>query len=400
MSSEQEARVDSSVIINSALSSIVYQLKSAEETATGTAKSIIGSLLNENGLVSVHFNAIREAFDFEISEFNGAIDMLEARDAEISELKTKLNKLASELESSKLDQGEAEVKAIELETGIKLAYSRIKQGEQEFKELSAVLGEARREVKQAREQSGRIEWLKKKARELTIELEDLRKVSREQRAEIIKHRKEKARIASDLADAGNKNNYMQDKVKELAERLTYNDGDVSDQVFESEQGVKFYLYSFGFGLKCYDADRKLIMPAFHFELRTNLGFCVLVMVDEFLSPVIPRSKDMGVPPQGVIDLLKEQILKRCKPEFPELYERRQWAESTSVDTLGLSNQSTKNLKNAGIESVLDVVTHPIPKMVKLPKIGAATAQSAHDLARTAIRVWEKEQEAEKRFASK
>lgn len=400
MSSEQDVRVDSSVVISGALTSIAHQLNSAEQSATGVTKNILASLLSENGLVNVHFQAIKEAFDSEIAEFNSIIEILEERDAEVSDLKATVKKLTSELESSKLDQGELEAKALELETGVKLAYSRVKQGEQEYKEVVKQLGDARRYVKQSRDQADLIDSLKKKNRERKKELEEARKVNLSQRSEIIKHRKEKARIASDLSDAGNKNNYLQEQVKDLANRLTYNDGDVSDQFFENELGVKFYLYSFGFGLQCYDADRELIAPAFHFEIRTTVGVCVLVMVDEFLSPVIPRSEDIGVPPKELVELLKEQILKRSKPEFPELYERREWAESESIDVLGMSTQATNNLKSAGISTLFDVVTHPIRTMVQLPKIGAATAQSAHDLTRAAINAWEKEKKAAQRLSKK
>lgn len=397
MSQEQ---IDIATAINSAMRSVRSQLESAEQLATGSARNVISSLLSEHGLLNIHSHSMLEAVNAEADEYNELVGLLEDRDSQLAYLEGKVNDLQQQLESAELDKGEAEAKAMEFESAIKISSARLTQQQQEQREQAKEYYKLAKTLKEARARMGDIEKLKKRDRELKAQLEELRKANATQRAEITKHRKEKAKIVSDLADAGDKNNYLQEQIKDLGERLTFNDGDVSDDVFEGENGVMFYLYTFGFGIKCQEADRELITPVWHMELRTNTGHCVLVMVDENLAPVIPTSVGMGIPPQGVVDLMKSQILKRCEKEFPELWERRQWSESTSIIELGLTNGAEGKLRAAGINTVFDILTHPERALVKLPGIGSATAKQARDMAHAAVATWEKERATQLRLADK
>lgn len=389
-------QIQLSTVVNNALRSITSQLESAMELATGPARNVIANLLNEQGLLAIHFGAIMDGVNTDANEYNDVLGELEARYADAEKAELALASIKSQLASAELAQAEAEALSAEQQAAIKLMEARLTQQDQAHKEANKKFGDVLRDLKKAEGQAGEIERLKMLGNKKQTELEELRAASITQRTELAKHRKEKARIASDLADAGAKNNFLQERVDDLSNRLTFNDGDVTNQTFEGDNGAGFYLYTFGFGIKCQEADRVLITPNWHMEIRSTTGHCVLVMVDENLSPVIPTSVDMGMPPKALIDLMKGVILDRCKDAFPDLHARRQWSEATSMADTGATPALLKKLAAAGIDTVFDVLTYPARKMVLLPGIGEVTASAAHNLANAAVSAWQKEYEAEQR----
>lgn len=393
-------QIDIESVINNALKGIRSQLDSAFELATGPARNVISNLLSEQGLLYIHFNAIMGAANADADEFNSLVGELESRDSELSKVELSLASIKSQLASAELAKSELEAEAAELKSGNKLMEARLDQQEQKHREHAKKFLTAAKDLKEAQKAEAEVERLKRHGKKKQAELDELRAASVTLRTELAKHRKEKANIAGDLADAAARNTYLQDVVEDLQNRLTFNDGDVVDRMFEAENGAHLYVYTFGFGVRCQEKGRELIATNWHSEIRSTTGHCVMVMTDDNLSPVIPKSSEIGAPPQELIELLKEQALSRCKDEFPELYARRLWSEASDIRELGLPDPVRNKLTKAGINTIFDVLTHPQHVMIKLPGIGEATATAAQNAAKAAVNAWEKERQAEQRKASK
>lgn len=385
--------------IHAAFKGLRAQLDTAAELTTGPARNVINNLLSESGLLNIHYQAIIDAANRDADEYNALLQTLEEKDAAATTLELKAANLVQKVRDAELERAEAIADQKDVEARLATATESLKlvresQRQADLDNLMIV-----KQLKHHKAVQAECDRIKKHSKEKQAELDDLRNANKKMRAELAKVRTERADKEKRLAAAVAAAKDYETHIADLTQKLMFNDGDTEQRVYQGEEGVDWYFYTFGWGLKCQMADRELIQVDWHMELRTNTGIGVLVMIDTNLDPVIPLTSETRAVPKELISAVKARIVERCKDSHPDLYARRQWAEQTSITELDLPAPLLRKLEENKLITVLSLLSHTPQKLALFKGIGDKTATQAHEAAQAAARAWTKQYRNQQRKAA-
>lgn len=386
-----DTRPELGTLIQNALNSIHSQLTGAEQIATGPAGNIIRNLLDERGLLAVHFNNLLEAANDNAREFNELMDEVNALDLKDASAQSELLRLTRENQELAANAAEAEADADKLRAGLNWEKAQHKKTVQD----AIAVGRRLNGMQQVEADNTR---LKTKLTEKQSTIEELRTALAEQRTRMNEIRVAKADSDKKRAALVETAASQQEYIAELTQRLNYTDE--TTPVFNAEDGAKWYFHTFGWGLVAQQADRELIQTNWHIELRDSNANGAMVMVDEFLEPVIPNNERTRTVPGDMMRAVRNTIRERCRESHPDLYARREWAANESVTALALPPALISKLEDNYLLTLLSVLRLTQDKLALYKGFGPKTAQQVIDAARVLTKAWMKQYDLDKRSASK
>lgn len=336
-----------------AISTIRQQLENA-----------LATIDNQAAFVAESINAYQSTSE---SEYNDAIDKLEAQYEFTDKKKREIDLLRLEVHSLKEKQTELESLSLDAQT---------KSSKAEVRALSekSRADQAERELKRLRELNP--DRLAKSNKEKTKLLDGQRKALTElrtsnlslKRNDSLNQRKieELAKVIGD-ADAEIQELRRQDKY-----RAMYN-LHLKKQFFaedDTEKKVPYFAYVLPYGLE--SLDEQLLDLEWKIFVMSATGEGVAVLMSEWLCPVFPPCSFARGVPKELVDAIMYFAIDALAETHGHLIDRSAWSQSVSVRDV-LAPKQAEMLEANGVTTLHDVMMHQAFKLSKLKGIGDKSA---------------------------
>jgi hypothetical protein len=379
-----------------ALNTLTSQIRNIILMPDGPAKTAIGSF---ETLLTANLTMISEAANAHIDEFNGLIDLLEARDSELNTQATLVNNLRQQVAEAELriadarQEGAAELEAKDAElyklqralNDVQTKYSAMqytsRQLERQLSDLNAM------------DPAG----MKRRIKEKNELLED-------QRTAIAKHKSNEAAYRAEVLK-------LERRISELLGAITEQDRELERRhtvimelessraaklvwhkhlanTYKGEDGTLWNVYLVDHGLK---SNLPYLINDLNWKLHAmkSDGSGCSVMLSQWMNPIYPTHYGAGAPDdmtQDIFTFMQEAL----EQSHPHLQPRTEWAKTVSIHECGLPPRTIKPLEEAGIDTLYKVMSHQGNKLDKVKGIGEKLLGQIVYACELKVKLWEEQ----------
>lgn len=382
-------------VLDASLRPVRSQIELAATVVTGTA---LASLQSASALLDNAQAMVIEQYDAELEEYNQAIEEIELRDKQIAEKESAIGLL-------RMARDEAIGKISGMQSTVDDAETLVQEMQSTIDNLNAKITLARSEHGSLKRELDELKSLN--PQRMKQQLVDTRKKLEErQKADVKKELelKESKRLVSTqrsrIAEMVTATASMEMMYADMKKRIERMDGDVDEKTWLSPDGqTQFYFYTFHWGLqtRALDPDTNLLHDlAWHIEVRTNAGICLIVSVNEWGAPVYPDLESFHKRwPAGLTEALQEKILTLLSDTHPLIVARHEWATGVDVTDLPIAEKYQQQLAESGVVNLFDIIRR-IPDQLShdVKGFGIATARQVRAKCLSIVKEWEADHKKE------
>lgn len=394
MSTEQ--KINPSQAANMALNTITSQIRLLADMPAENCKMAVAGL---EPIVNANFAMVMDACNEQVDEYNALIDIVEARDGELSTSEAARASLRDQL----ADAGRL---ADEQQAGLRL----------QFEELETQLFNTQREANSA---CSKLEASKVTVRQLERELKELKAMDpagmkrrikekndllEQQRAAIAKHKSNEATYRKEVLG-------LELRLKEVISACNSQDAELNrraEAIAELEQNrdvkaiwFRYFNQTFygadGIGWNVYVVDHGLRSSLSYLvndlnwkvhAMRQDGGGCA-VMIGQWLNVVYPKPWGDKAPKE-MTEAINAFMLEALEKSHPHLQARAEWAQTVSIHELGLSSRIINLLEGAELDTLYKVMSHQGGKLDNIKGFGEKLVGQVIYACELAVKVWEQE----------
>lgn len=394
MSTEQ--KINPSQAANMALNTITSQIRLLADMPAENCKMAVAGL---EPIVNANFAMVMDACNEQVDEYNALIDIIEARDGELSTSEAARASLRDQL----ADAGRL---ADEQQAGLRL----------QFEELETQLFNTQREANSV---GSKLEASKVTVRQLEREIKAYKeldpvgmknrikekdKTLEELRAAIAKHKSnEKSyrdqilglehRIKEMIGVANSQDAELSRRAEAIAELEQNRDVKATwyryfNQTFYGDDGIGWNVYVVDHGLR---STMSYLVNDLNWKIhamRQDGGGCV-VMIGQWLNVVY--AKPWGdKAPKEMTETINAFMLEVLEKSHPHLQARAEWAQTVSIHELGLSSRIINLLEGAELDTLYKVMSHQGGRLDNIKGLGEKLVGQVIYACELAVKAWEQE----------
>ncbi|MGL5219595.1 MAG: hypothetical protein ACRC8G_08975 [Plesiomonas shigelloides] len=358
-----------------ALNTLTSQIRAIIQMPDGPAKAAIGGF---ETLLNANLAMISEAANEHIDEFNGLIDELEARDAEIAEqakLVSELRQQIAEFDQRTAEVGQEACATLEAkETELYEAQRAINGLEAKYSAMQFTTRQLERQLVEFKSMDPA--GMKKRIKEKNDLLE-------QQRAAIAKHKSNEAGYRKEVLE-------KERRIKELLVAINEQDRELESRhnvIMELESCRDAKLHWFKHLAKTYKGEDGTLWNVYLVDhgLQSNLPYLVndldwklhamksdgsgcSVMLSQWMNPIYPAPFGTGAPEEMTRDIyaFMQDALEKS---HPHLQPRAEWAKTVSIHECGLPSRTISLLEGAELDTLYKVMSNQGAALNKVKGIG-------------------------------
>lgn len=382
-----------------ALNTLTSQIRNIMLMPDGPAKAAIGSF---ESLLVANMSMIGEAANAHVDQFNGLIDELEARDAELDSqiaLVRTLRQQVAEAEDRIIAANEsAGVKVEEAERAVYAANRKADGANVSLNTARIQIRELSNSIKAYKAMDP--EGLKRKVSEQRKKLDERLAAINAQKNEISGYRRENTRLSSSTdeltaiiknlqADMDERQNVINDMATFKHISLLW--GEHLRKHYPDDKGARWNIYVVEGGIQ---SDKRYLLNDLDWKLhamRSDATGCT-VMISEWLTPIFPGAIAKEIPMEAIRDI-HSFMLDALATSHPHLQPRAEWAQTVHISEIGLNNHLVELLEDADINTLWKLMVNQSDKLLSIKGIGSKLADRIISAGQAVVRQWEKEQAA-------
>lgn len=397
MSSEE--KINPSQAANLALNTITSQIRLLADMPAENCKMAVAGL---EPIINASFSMVMDACNEQVDECNGLIDIIEARDSDLSMSEAARASLRSQLaDAGRLaDEKQAglRLQLEDLETQLFNAQRQASSVGSKLEASMVTVRQLEREIKAYKELDPA--GMKNRIKEKDKTLEELRAAIAKHKSNEASYRKQILGLENRIKEMIGVSNMQDAELSRRAEAISEleQNRDVKaiwyryfNQTFYGEDGVGWNVYVVDHGLR---STMSYLVNDLNWKIhamRQDGGGCV-VMIGQWLNVVY--AKPWGdKAPQEMTETINAFMLEVLAKSHPHLQARAEWAQTVSIHELGLSSRIINLLEGADLDTLYKVMSHQGGRLDNIKGLGEKLVGQVIYACELSVKAWEQEHNA-------